>query len=146
MPIVDVPRIRLMSDLVLNEKAKAVGLARQDINVTPPASNGTVRLGTVAYRAKSLDLEAPYTILTDNTALTTDNEFAIIFGNHYSTEDNFVPRAIEAGQFNAVAFVKGYIQLKDYYLRQDLSALSDAEFGQLISLLRIQDILVAPTY
>lgn len=146
MATTEIPRLRVMSDLVLNETAKAIGLARQSINVTPPANNGKIKLGTVVFRAKSLDLESPYTVLTSATELSTDNEYAVVFGDNFSTEDGFVPKAIVAGKFNAVGFVKGYIQLKDYFLKQDLASFTSAQFNQLISLLRIQDILVAPTF
>ena len=79
------------------------------------------------------------------------NEFAVIYGDHYSFNPSFVPRAIAAGQYNAVGFVghSGGLQLKEYYIRQFADTLgtplTDAQFASLKEVLEKQGIVVLET-
>lgn len=93
-----------------------------------------------------------YAVIADATALANTNEFAIVFGDHYSCKDSFVPRAIAEGQFNAVAFVgkNGALMLKDHLIKAiaqdaDGAALTDSEFEILRELLAQQGLLVEVT-
>lgn len=143
-----------LSDLVQNEISPSVGYARQDINVTPPAAGAAVAMGTVVFRAKdAANTEATaYTVLSASTDIVATNEFAIVFGDHYKSQESFVPRAIAANQFNAVAFVgrgTGVI-LKEKLVKaiaQDANGadLTDAEFEQLREILKGQGIILETT-
>lgn len=146
MAIKEIERIRVMGDLVLNEKEPTVGLTRQNINVNVPTKN-KVRLGSIAYRAITAESAPAYTILTavDADKLVDTNQFAVVIGDHYAQDDGFELRPVEAGKFNAVAIVRGSIQLKDYYIKKDLEGFTDANFDTLFGLLAKQGILVAPT-
>lgn len=153
MPFVSLNRTDL-SDLVYHELDPSVGYSRQDINVTPPAGGAAVKMGTVVFRAKADTNTAatPYAVLSDSAQIVNTNEFAIVFGDHYSCKDSFVPRTIVAGQFNAVAFVgkNGALMLKDYLIKAiaqdaDGAALSDAEFENLREVLAQQGLLVEVT-
>lgn len=153
MPFVSFNQTQL-SALVQNELDPSVGAARQVINVTPPANDGAIPMGTVAFRAKAAsNTEATaYTVLSDAAQLVDTNEFAIVFGDHYSQQATFVPRAIAANQFNAVSFVgkNGMLILKEKLVKevaQDTggAALSDAEFEQLRELLKVQGVILERT-
>lgn len=147
MPFVTMPYSQRMSDLVVHEMDPSVGYSRKCVNVTPPADGATVDIGTVVFRAASTNPAAPYAVLSAAAAISEDNEFAVIYGNEFSFNPSFVPRAIVAGQFNAVGFVghSGGLQLKEYYLRQRHAALSDAEFASLKEVLEKQGIIVLET-
>lgn len=148
MPFTSFNRTRL-SDLVQNELAPSVGFSRQDINVTPA---GKVKMGAVVFRAKDAANtdETPYTMLTDAADLVATNEFAIVFGNEYSCQGEYTPRAIEAGQFNSVAFVgkNGALILKERlvedYVTKD-AGLTQDNFETLRELLKAQGIILETT-
>lgn len=138
------------SDLVVNEYEPSIGYCRESINVTPPAASAPVLLGTVVFRAKSLDPAAPYAPITGPLDLVDTNEFAVIIGNNYSFQPSYVPNAIQANEFNSVAYKRGPLILKEYYVKaiaQDATGanLSDAEFITLKELLKNQGIVVELT-
>lgn len=153
MPLVSINR-NIFSDLVLHELDPVVGYSRQDLNVTPPAANATVKLGTVVFRAKANTntAETAYAVLSADTQLVATNEFAIVYGDHYGYNPEFAPRTIAAGQFNAVGFVgkNGALQLKDALVREfaqdpDGADLTDAQFETLRELLKAQGIILEIT-
>lgn len=153
MPFVAETFVQRFSDLVVHELDPSVGYSRRDLNVTPPAV--AVRLGTVVYRAKSADLTAPWTVLASATPLVLTNEFAVVYGDHFSFNPSFVPRAIAANMYNAVGFVgtSGALQLKEYFIKQVAkdtvpnggAALNDAQVETLKGLLEQQGIQVLKT-
>lgn len=153
MPFVAETFVQRFSDLVVHEMDPSVGYSRRDLNITPitPA----IRMGTVVYRAKSADLTAAWTVLASEAPLVLTNEFAVVFGDHYSFNPSFVPRTIASGKYNAVGFVgtSGALQLKEYYIKQVAKSaavdggadLSDAEVETLKGLLEQQGIQVLKT-
>lgn len=153
MPFVTGTFVQRFSDLVVHELDPSVGYSRRDLNVTPPAS--PVLLGTVVYRAKSADLTAAWTVLGGSAPLVLTNEFAVVYGDHFSFNPSFTPRAIAANRFNAVGFVgtSGALQLKEYYIKQVAqsavnvggAALTDAQVETLKGLLEQQGIQVLKT-
>lgn len=151
MPFVDMPYSKRLSDLVVHEIDPSVGYGRKCVNVTPPAGGAAVEIGTIVYRAKDTAPEGAYTVLSDTAQIAETNEFAVIYGDHYSFNPSFVPRAIVAGQFNAVGFVghSGGLQLKEYYILHrilDLGIpLTKAQFAKLKEVLEKQGIVVLET-
>jgi len=153
MPFVAETFTQRFSDLVVHELDPSVGYSRRDLNITPPAV--AVKLGTVVYRAKSSDLTAAWTVLASAIPLVLTNEFAVVYGDHFSFNPSFVPRAIAANQYNAVGFVgtSGALQLKEYYIKQVAksatnvggAALTDAQVETLKGLLEQQGIQVLKT-
>lgn len=153
MPFVAETFTQRFSDLVVHELDPSVGYSRRDLNITPitPA----IRLGTVVYRAKNADLTAAWTVLASATPLVLTNEFAVVYGDHFSFNPSFVPRAIAANQYNAVGFVgtSGALQLKEYYIKQVAksatnvggAALTDSQVETLKGLLEQQGIQVLKT-
>ena len=153
MPFVAETFVQRFSDLVVHELDPSVGYSRRDLNVTPitPA----IRMGTVVYRTKSADLTAAWTVLASEAPLVLTNEFAVVYGDHFSFNPSFVPRAIASGKYNAVGFVgtSGALQLKEYYIKQVAKSaavdggadLSDAEVETLKGLLEQQGIQVLKT-
>jgi hypothetical protein len=153
MPFVAETFVQRFSDLVVHEMDPSVGYSRRDLNITPitPA----IRMGTVVYRAKSADLTAAWTVLASEAPLVLTNEFAVVYGDHFSFNPSFVPRAIASGMYNAVGFVgtSGALQLKEYYIKQVAKSaavdggadLSDAEVETLKGLLEQQGIQVLKT-
>lgn len=151
MPFVTMPYSKRLSDLVVHEIDPSVGYGRKCVNVTPPAGGAAVEIGTVVYRAKGTNPEGAYAVLSAAAQIVETNEFAVIYGDHYSFNPSFVPRAIAAGQFNAVGFVghSGGLQLKEYYIRQFADTLgtplTDAQFASLKEVLEKQGIVVLET-
>lgn len=150
MPFVQETFVQRLSDLVVHEMDPSVGYSRRDLNVTP--GTAPVTLGTVVYRARTADKTAPYAVLDGAAAIVDTNEFAVVYGDHFSFNPSFVPRAIAAGRYNAVGYVgtSGALQLKEYYIKQvaqaaDGAALSDAEFETLKGALEQQGIQVLKT-
>lgn len=153
MPFVAQTFVQRMSDLVVHELDPSVGYSRRDLNITPitPA----IRIGTVVYRAKSADLTAAWTVLASATPLVLTNEFAVVYGDHFSFNPSFVPRAIAAGRYNAVGFVgtSGALQLKEYFIKTVAKStaatggadLTDAQVETLKGLLEQQGIQVLKT-
>lgn len=145
MPLIAIST-RTLSDLAFHELDPTVGYSRQKLNVTPA---GVIEMGTVVFRAKdatNTDATA-YTVLTAAAGISVDNEYAVVFGDHYDCKSSFTPRAIAADQFNAVAFVgkNGGLQLKDWLIREAHSALTEPQFQQLREILASQGIIVEVT-
>lgn len=151
MPFENRNYVKLMSDLVVNETDPKVALAREVINVTPPTGGATLEFAQVVFRAKNADPRAPYAVLASDADLSLDNEYAVVFGDEYDLNESFVPKAIDADfSGNAIAFVRGLIALKDYYIKliaQDANGanLTDAQFESLKGLLAKQDMIVEKT-
>lgn len=152
MPFVPATFAQRFSDLVVHEIDPSVGYSRRDLNVTPPAASAPVPIGTVVHRVKSSDLTAAWTVLAGAAALVATNEFAVVYGDHYSFNPSFVPRTIATGQYNAVGFVgtAGGLQLKEYFVKQVAqdsagAALTDAQFETLRGLLEAQGIQLLRT-
>lgn len=148
MPFTPAVLNKRLSDLIVHETDPSVGYNRRDINITP----APVQLGQVVFRAKSSDLTAAYAVLSDAAQLVDTNEFAIVVGDHYGFNPSFTPRAIAAGQFNAVAIVGNgnAIQLKEYFVKQvaqdaDGADLTDAQFETLRGLLEASGIQLLKT-
>lgn len=138
------------SDLVVNEYEPSIGYCRESINVTPPAAGAPVLLGTVVFRAKGLDPAAAYAPVSAALDLVATNEFAVVIGDEYSFKESYVPNAIQVGEFNSVAYKRGPVILKEYYIKQIAqavggAALTDAEFITLKELLKDQGIIVEKT-
>ena len=153
MPFVEF-NSKQLSDLVVHEQDPSVGYARQDLNVTPPAGGAAIAMGTVVLRAKAATNTpaTAYSVLDASSDLSVDNEFAVVYGNHYSCQESFVPRSIANGQFNAVGFVgkNGGLILKDKLVREvamdsEGAALTETQFQQLRELLASQGIILEVT-
>lgn len=148
MPFVSDAFNKRFSDLVVHEIDPSVGYGRKSINVTPA---GVVELGTVVFRAKGTNPEAPYAVFSNVDQLVATNEFAVVYGDHFSFNPSFTPRAVAAGRFNAVGFVghTGGLQLKEYYIKERATAavpaITAAQFESLKELLEVQGIVVLET-
>lgn len=145
MPVVARPLEPLFSDLVFHELDPSVGYARECINVTPPAASAPVQLGTVVFRAAGVDPTAAYAVLVNASDIVATNEFAVVFGNGFGYNANFVPNSIAAGAFNAVAFKRGPVQLKDYYIKLRHANLNATQFASLKEVLKKQGVIVELT-
>ena len=144
MPFVANPLPVRLSDLVFHEVDPSGRYSRQSINVTPA---GELKIGTVVFRAKSvLDPEGAYAVLSNVSQLVDTNEFVVVFGDHYGFNPAFTPNAIVAGEFNSVGFIRGQVQLKDYYLKANNITMTDAQFGTLKTLLARQGVLVEESH
>jgi len=145
MPVVARPLEPLFSDLVFHELDPSVGYARECINVTPPAAAAPVLLGTVVFRAAGVDPEAAYAVLVNASDIVATNEFAVVFGNGYGFNPSYVPNAVTAGVFNSVAFKRGPVQLKDYYIKLRHANLNATQFASLKEVLKKQGVIVELT-
>lgn len=144
MPFQPMPvREKRLSDLVLFEGFEpSVGFNRREINVTPPAASAPVKLGTVVFRAKSTDETAPFAVVSAVGDIALTNEYAVVLGDHYGYQTSFVPAAVAAGKFNALAYTSGPMKIKDYLPKQIHSALNATQFAALAQALEKQGIVV----
>lgn len=115
--------------------------SNDDANITPPAASAAIPFGTVVFRAKGLGKEAAWAAVTDNTALVTTNEFAVVFGDAYGFKADFVPNAIAADRYNAVV-IKRDAGLKEYYIKQVHGTALGADFDVLKQLMADQGLIV----
>lgn len=145
MPFVAKPLPVRFSDLVVKEIDPASAYSRDCINVTPPAAAAPLLIGNVVFRAKSLDPAAAYAVLSNVSQLVDTNEFAVVFGDEYSFNPSFVPKAIAAGKFNSIAFIRGMVQLKDYYVKENNIAMTAAQLATLSTLLKRQGVILVET-
>lgn len=147
MPFVPANFRARLSDLVVHELDPAVGYSRRDINID---TEDTVEIGTVVFREITSDLTAPYTPVDSADALVDTNEFAVVYGDEFSFNPSFTPRAIAEGQYNAVGYVgtSGGLQLKEYYIKERIvedAGLTEANFETLKGLLEAQGIQILRT-
>jgi len=145
MPFVAKPLPVRFSDLVVKEIDPASAYSRDSINVTPPAASAPLLIGNVVFRAKSLDPTAAYAVLSNVSQLVDTNEFAVVFGDEYSFNPSFVPKAIAAGKFNSIAFIRGMVQLKDYYVKENNIAMTAEQLATLSTLLKRQGVILVET-
>lgn len=144
MPFTANPLPIRLSDLVFHEVDPASRYSRESINVTPA---GELKLGTVVFRAKTeLNPYAPYAVLSNVNQIVDTNEFVVVFGDEYGFTPAFTPKAVQTTTFNAVGFIRGQVQLKDYFLKENNLTMTDAQFLTLVSLLKRQGIVVEKTY
>lgn len=144
MPFQAMPvREKRLSDLVVFEGFEpSVGYNRRDINVTPPAASAPVKLGTVVFRVKSTDETAAFAVVAAVGDIALTNEYAIVIGDQYSYQASFVPAAIAAGKFNAIAYTSGPMKIKEYLPKAIHSALNATQFAALAQALEKQGIVV----
>lgn len=147
MPFVPANFRARLSDLVVHELDPAVGYSRRDLNID---TEDTVEIGTVVFREITPDLTAPYTPVDSADALVDTNEFAVVYGDEFSFNPSFTPRAIAEGQYNAVGYVgtSGGLQLKEYYIKERIvedAGLTEANFETLKGLLEAQGIQILRT-
>lgn len=147
MPFVPANFRARLSDLVVHELDPAVGYSRRDLNID---TEDTVEIGTVVFREITSDLTAPYTPVASADALVDTNEFAVVYGDEFSFNPSFTPRAIAEGQYNAVGYVgtSGGLQLKEYYIKERIvedAGLTEANFETLKGLLEAQGIQILRT-
>lgn len=142
MPLV-ARNFRQLSDLVFHEIDPSVGYAREVVFVDVGADT-TVPMGTVAYRAKAAS-DAAYTLLSAAGQLLTTNEFVVLFGDEYGCKADITLLAAETTD-NAVGYVRGMVQLKDYLLKEATDSFLDAtQFETLRHLLKAQGVIVEVT-
>jgi len=140
------PRDVRLSDLVVWEGFDVIdGFNRRDLNITPPAASAPVKLGTIVFRAKSTDETAPFAVVAASGDVALTNEYAVVLGNHYGYKTSFVPAAIAAGKFNAIAYTSGPMKIKDYLPKAIHSALNATQFAALAQALEKQGIVVLDT-
>jgi len=148
MPFTSINLNKRLSDLVFHEIDAASGYARECINVTPPAAGAPVKLGQVVFRAKGTDPYAAYAVLSAASQLVATNEFAVVFGDGYGFNPEFVPLAVNGTTFNAVSFKRGMVQLKEYFIKPlvvGVGGMTEANFNSLKELLKTQDVIVETT-
>lgn len=104
-------RIKL-SDVILHENDSSTAVTRDKANVTPPVANGgVIKCGTLLFRVKGLDRDAPWAVLTATTSLVAagavgNTEVAVFLGDAFSYESETTLQAISAGQPNAVILAR----------------------------------------
>jgi hypothetical protein len=137
MAFKEIKLLKYASDLVIDHKD--FHFSNEDINITPA---GVLPLGAIVARAKGGTAAAPYKVITAGTDVVDTNEFAVVFGDHHSFAYDFTPKAIKAGQFNAVGIVRS-AAFKEFYIKKNYAtALGAADYAKLLKLLTAQGLLV----
>lgn len=133
---------RQLSDLLLNDIEPSVGRSRRVVNVTTTTD---LPMGTVVFKAKDLDQEAPYAVLADPvTELVEGNEFAVVFGNRF--EPAPVVKAETGGTTKTISFVGSGVVLKDGLVLEVNDIVRDSdEHKALVALLERQGIQMRKT-
>lgn len=136
---------QLLSDLVVHEVDPSVGYARKVVPVSV-ASDTTLKLGAVLYRAKGTDPTVAYSVVTDATSLVTTNEFAVVIGDYYGYELQPITVTAADSPKNVTVYKRGLVVLKDFTIKTavlvNFPTISDAQFGVLKHLLENQGVLV----
>lgn len=144
MPLIQRP-YQLLSDIVVHEVDPCVGYARKVVSVSV-ASNTTLPLGAVLFRAKGTDPTVAYSVVTDATSFVTTNEFAVLIGDHYGYELAPLTLTAATSPQKVTVYKRGLVMLKDFTIlaavKQNFAAITDTQFGVLKHLLENQDVLV----
>lgn len=143
MPFVQISR-KVLSDLVYHEMEPAVGYARKTVVVQ---HDGDLEMGTVAFRAKTTNLNAPYAPVTAAADLSLDNEYVVLFGDHYGCKESWTATD-DATAVNSVGFNgdAGGVFLKDLYIIETTGfARGSAEYNQLKQVLANQNMILETT-
>lgn len=137
MAFKEIKLLKYASDLVIDHKH--FHFSNEDINITPA---GVLPLGAIVARAKGGTAADPYAVITAGTDVVDTNEFAVVFGDHHSFAYDFTPKAIKAGQFNAVGIVRD-AAFKEFYIKANYKTLLGAtDYAKLLKLLAAQGLLV----
>lgn len=136
MAFTEIKLLKYSSDLVIDHKD--FHFSNENINITP----AVLPLGSIVFRAKGGTVSDPYAKLTAAAAVVEDNEFAVVWGDHYAFAYDFTPKAIAAGKFNAIGIVRD-AALKEFYIKENYATvLGAAPYAKLKQLLAAQGILV----
>ena len=141
MPFTAINRT-VLSDLVVHEQDPSVGYARRVITVR---AEDPLTIGTVVFRVKNANANAPYAPVEDGDDLSLSNEYAVVFGDIYSCREQWEVTD-DATTPNSVAFVKGTVILKDKLITETTGfAFGTASYLQLKGLLEAQGIVIEQT-
>lgn len=136
---------QLLSDLVVHEVDPAVGYARKVVSVSV-ASDTTLKLGAVLFRAKGTDPTVPYSVVTDATSFVTTNEFAVVLGDYYGYELQPITVTAATSPLKVTVYKRGLVILKDFTVlaavKQNFAGITDTQFGVLKHLLENQSVLL----
>ena len=136
---------QLLSDLVVHEVDPAVGYARKVVSVSV-ASDTTLKLGAVLFRAKGTDPTVPYSVVTDATSFVTTNEFVVVLGDYYGYELQPIVVTAATSPMKVTTYKRGLVILKDFTVlaavKQNFAGITDTQFGVLKHLLENQNVLL----
>lgn len=143
MPLIQRP-YQLLSDLVVHEFDPSVGYARA-VNTVTVASNTTLQLGSVVFRAKGTDPTVTYSVVTDATSFVTTNEFAVVIGDFYGYELAPILVTAATSPMSMTVYKRGLVILKDFTVlaavKVNFAGITDTQFGVLKHLLAQQNVL-----
>ncbi|ANA49254.1 hypothetical protein PMW_129 [Pseudomonas phage phiPMW] len=140
MAFQNITLLKRLSDLLIGHYIN--NFNNEDANITPPAASAPLKLGTVVFRAKGGDKAAPWAVISAPADVDTANEFAIVLGDQWAYAQDFVPKAIAAGKFNAIVIKRGPVELKEFYIKQENATAAGASYGILLELLGDQGLVV----
>lgn len=139
---------KILSDLVVHEADPSVGKSRRVVALGDV--NTEFKMGTVVFRAKAAAQKGvtPYdklNIATAGQVNTDNNEYAIVFGDHYGFNPKFTAPDEDA---KGVAFVHDVV-LKDAEIiaanNINLDGTHNANYAMLLANLERQGIVVEKT-
>lgn len=136
----------MLSDLVVHEVDPSAGYARRVVKVDDNEED--FPMGTLVARTISsgqLDQDAAYdkVDLSSDADLVATNELAVVFGDGYSARDTFTTPS-SGNPHNAVAFVRGEVQLKAGKIK-DVNGATDNQMVKIKALLEAQGIILLDT-
>lgn len=136
MAFQEITFLKYASDLVVDHAD--FHFSNENANITPA---GVIKLGTIVTRAKTADVDDPWTVLTAAAAVVDTNDFAVVFGDHHSFRYDFTPKAIAAGKWNAIVINRD-AAFKEFYIKENYATvLGAAPYSLLKQLMRRQGLL-----
>lgn len=132
--------IKRPSDLIVNHPDG--NFQNDSANITPPAANAIIPLGSIVFRAKGGAKETAWTVLAADADVVDTNDFAVVYGDHYGWKPDFAPKAIKAGFYNAIVIARGPTMLKEYYIKKVYKTVLTTKYETLKGLLAAQNLVV----
>lgn len=140
MAFTEITLLKRLSDLLIGHYVD--NFNNEDANITPPAAGAPIKFGTVVCRPVGSDKNVAWAPIAASTDVATTNEFAVVLGNHYGYAQDFVPKAIASGKYNAIVIKRGPVELKEFYIKEVNATAAGANYSLLLTLLGNQGLVV----
>lgn len=138
MAFTELETLKYASDLIIDHDD--FHFSNDNANVTPGAQ--PFKLGTIVHRPKDSAPTVAWTALAADADVVDTNDFAVLYGDHYSFKYDFTPKAIVAGKWNAIVVRRG-AAFKEFYIKKNYkTVLTATNYALLIELMANGGLLV----
>lgn len=140
MAFQNITLLKRLSDLLIGHYVN--NFNNEDANITPPAAGAPIAFGAVVFRAENSPKDTAWTVISSDADVADGNEFAVVLGDQWAYAQDFVPKAIAAGKYNAVVIKRGPVELKEFYISAVNQPLAGANYAKLLAMLGNQGLVV----